>query len=575
MTWQPIKIIWDTCLPAVSSAQQKLHCRTRGVRTFLCRSINRYLIAVRGSAGRNSLATLVTQPDRHFRCPFPPPRAPYHTAVALFRAMPTSTVPASGNDAATSGARLQSVMGPTQRPSDEANSAEPGAQRRVNQAALSEPTHSGEAINQAVSSTAAPSGEVTTGGEVPAAVQSAPDVAMQIAPRSEACVTGGTMGEQGGARGVTGTQGSGGRGPGYSTTVARGPLEGRVCRNRQYACPPRTKRGPKKTAHQRRFAANRPSGHHPSLSPWDLTPLNIRSSAAGQERSIFRTRGLLVSHLDFPTYEMLSTFNVGQVPTVFPTAPRWWPSDWGRIPITLPWELSLYRSKLVSADPSGPLWLEVYQKFLEQLAGGWDLHLAQGANEATLTPLPSDVALAIVHAGGFAFCAGSIPSASFSKFLELHSISGEIVPDQRIAKNAAWQRIATLYEERKEAGTESQDRTGQGPCRCGTMLSRAARRLGLEAQLLEVANDEASLDALASVEKVAALASAVLTFSLESAERTERVEGLLEAVSRHSYCRELGDALAAVRNAKTLAEFLPRRFGANMARLSASRPSRS
>ena len=132
---------------------------------------------------------------------------------------------------------------------------------------------------------------------MPEAFRPVPDVAPEETPQTnvqareepEALVE---------VRGTSAARGRGGRGSGSSGPGHRAPLAGRVDKLR--AVPPRTRRGPKKTGHQRRFAASRPSGHHPLLNPWDLVPMEIRSSRSGQERSIFRTRGFLVSHLDFP-----------------------------------------------------------------------------------------------------------------------------------------------------------------------------------------------------------------------------------------------------------------------------------
>ena len=363
---------------------------------------------------------------------------------------------------------------------------------------------------------------------------------------------------------VMDTQGCGGRGLGRLSTEQREPNTGRESSRRDST---RTRRGPKRTSHQRRFAASRPTGYHAQLNPWDLTPLDIRSTAAGQERSIFRTRGLLVSHFDFQMYRMLYTFNVGLIPTVFPTAPQWWPSDWGSLPITLPWEVSLNRSLLVSADPGDPVWKDVYQKFLEQLAGGWDLHYNQTQNKSTLIVLPSGISKAMIDAGAFAFCAGRFPSQSFRKFCELHSFVPEELPDQRGVKNSAWQKINALRKERKEEDERKGSVTGAHGCHCQERIVRAARRLGLEAQTLEVASEGTPLNVTENVEQLCSLASAAMTYSIQSAQLFERVEKKLDVGRRDVYSRELEDAQAMIRGVASLAEFLPRRFASNLSRV--------
>lgn len=413
---------------------------------------------------------------------------------------------------------------------------------------------------------------VEEGGEIiPAAFQPVPDEPVPDAPMADAprtVVQARRFEPEAlvGVRRVLGIPGCGGRGLSRLPTEHRAPTEGRVVRSS------RTRRGPKKTAHQRRFAASRPSGHHPLLNPWDLTPLDIRSTQAGQERAIFRTRGFLVSHLDFQMYRMLSIHNVSLVPTVFPLAPLWWPADWGHIPITLPWEVSLHRSLLVSADPEEAVWQEVYQKFLEQLAGGWDLYYSQTEDPEKLEALPATLARAIIDAGGFSFCAGSVSSASYKKFLQLHSMSEGSVADQRTAKNTAWARINALRKERKAQDEAS---TGAAVCRCNEKISRAVRRLGIEAQILEATGEETPLDVSGDVEKLAALSSAVLTFALSTDQMVSRVDSLLSSSERNYYNRQLEEAQGILRGAKNLAEFLPDRISANLSRLSTSRPTRS
>ena len=366
--------------------------------------------------------------------------------------------------------------------------------------------------------------------------------------------------------GVLVTQDCGGRGPGPNPTGQREP-DGRDSHRQSLS---QTRRGPKKTAHQRRYAASRPSGFHPQLNAWDLTPIEVRSSAAGQERAIFQARGLLVCHFDFQLYRAMYSFNVGEIHKLFPLAPQWWPTDWGRIPITLPWELSMYRTLLVSADPDDPLWKEVYQKFLEQLAGGWDLYYKQTYEKSLLVGVSPSLAQELIDSGAFAFCAGRSPSASFKKFCELHSIMVEGLPDQRLSKHAAWDRIRELRK--KQEAEKERKATASGPvsCQCQARMFRAARRLGLEAQTLEVAPRGPPLDAMETVERLTSLASAAMTYSINTAQMLERMEEQLSVARRDSYSRSVEDAHAAIRNAPELSEFLPRRFEANLSRLGPS-----
>ena len=396
--------------------------------------------------------------------------------------------------------------------------------------------------------------------EVPEAFQPAPDEAMEDAPL--AVQEGGTV-VVGSGGGVLVTQVRGGRGLGRTPTGQREPTRGRE----DTRAPFRTRRGPKKTAHQRRFSANRPSGYHAQLSPWDLTPLDVRSTTSGQERAIFRTRGLLVCHFDFQLYRMLYTFNVGQIDSVFPTAPQWWPNDWGQIPITLPWEVTLYRSQLVSAGADDPLWKEVYQKFLEQLAGGWDLYHNQIQDVNALSALSIGLARAMVNAGAFAFCSGRLQSPSFLKFCELHSFDVESIPDQRNAKNSAWQKINTLLKERKQADGTGGATTQRVSCQCHDRVVRAAGRLGLEAQTLEAVAEGAPLDVTGTPERVTSLASAAMTYCIQASQILERAEEKLSFTRRDIYNRDLDDAHGALRSAATLSEFLPRRFAANLSRV--------
>ena len=96
------------------------------------------------------------------------------------------------------------------------------------------------------------------------------------------------------------------------------------------------------------------------------------SSSAGQERRIFLKSGLLVGCYDLQLYQVLEEHDSHLVRAVYPRAASWWPSDWGKVPIPLPLEVTLYRRQLVVARDASALWMEVYQLFLEQVAAGWN-----------------------------------------------------------------------------------------------------------------------------------------------------------------------------------------------------------
>ena len=254
------------------------------------------------------------------------------------------------------------------------------------------------------------------------------------------------------------------------------------------------------------------------------------------------------------------------MPTVFPLAPLWWPGDWGHLPITLPWEVSLYRSQLVSADPDDAVWKEVYQKFLEQLAGGWDLYYSQIEDKTKVSALPSALARAIVDAGGFSFCAGSVLAPSFRRFLQIHSMSETAIPDQRGAKNAAWKKIDAL---KKERTAQRYNVTSEASsCLCESKLARAVRRLGVEAQVLEAAGDDTTIEVTGSIEKLAALTSAALSAALNSEQLITRVDNLLGSRDRSYYCRQVEEAFSAVRGARSLNDYLSARLASNLSRLS-------
>ena len=344
--------------------------------------------------------------------------------------------------------------------------------------------------------------------------------------------------------------------------VQRGPNEGRVERRRGARAGKKTRRGPKQTAYQRRYLATRPMGKHPRLRAWDMLPLDVRSSYAGQERRIFRSSGLLVTRFDFSLHQTLSDFSVGELKRAFPVAPLWWPLDWGHLPITLPWEVSLYRTDLVRASPDDVVWKEVYQLFLEQLAAGFDLHWNAVKNASEMRALPSALARAILDAGGFAFCEGTGSATSYRKFLELHPMVAGNPPDQRTAKASAWLQIGSL----RSASVNPNIRTTTPLCQCGEQISRAVRRLGIDAQVLEAVRTDEIEEMGSSATKVAALAGSAMTYALNADKVLDRVDAILSTTTEY-LPRAIALAQEAVRGLRGLGEALPARFRVNLSHL--------
>ena len=195
----------------------------------------------------------------------------------------------------------------------------------------------------------------------------------------------------------------------------------------------------------KRYKALRPKGRHPRLPRWDLLTRDVRSSLAGQERRIFQRAGLLVGRFDLQLYETLSEFDGNRLTTVFPTAPSWWPADWGKVPVPFPIEISLYRHQLVEADDDALLWQEVYLLFLEQIAAGWDLEYT--SPEEKVHVLPPDIAQAIVENGGFSFL--STLSKTLHEFRSRHRLLDAPIPAQRSARQHAWARIREARSTRR------------------------------------------------------------------------------------------------------------------------------
>ena len=342
---------------------------------------------------------------------------------------------------------------------------------------------------------------------------------------------------------------------------ARGPVEGRVERRRVFWASGRAIRTGRPTSSQRRYRASRPRGQHPQVSTCDLLPLDKRFSLAGQERSIFRSRGLLVSRFDFTLYYALLETSARELAKVFPKPPIWWPGDWGNIPITLPMEASLFRADLVSAKDEAAVWRELYQLFLEQLAGGWDLWFHSIAEGGSMMPIPTALASDMLKYGAFSFCPSHSPS--LATFLEVHQVQGG-APDQRRAKADAWERI----EKRKRE--EELDRAGttKGCCECAQKHERAVRRLGVEALVAEASESERLERISGSSEKLAALAAACLRFAIDADGTIGRIRDIVTPTAEESYDSHMAyRAHGEVRNFRSLSEFLPSRVGSMLTRL--------
>ena len=263
------------------------------------------------------------------------------------------------------------------------------------------------------------------------------------------------------------------------------------------------------------------------LPAWDRLPAAQRRLFAEQERHVFRKSGVLVSRLDLGLYRSVDRYNAGSLLQIFPRPPKWWPGDWGGLPVPLPWEVCLFRAKLVSVDEAHPLWSMVFQLFLEHLAKGWDLHVLETPDRAKLASLPDDLAKKLVYRGAFAFAAGPPRLLSFQLLLDRLGWR-EDVPDQRVAQAEAWESVGS------RSALERLALVGENPqaCDCSRRLARAVTRLGLESKVLD-ASSACDVKGLSTeVERLASVASAALTFSLAADEvLAEIVEDLRPADS--------------------------------------------
>ena len=180
--------------------------------------------------------------------------------------------------------------------------------------------------------------------------------------------------------------------------------------------------------------------------------------------------------------------------------------------------------------------------------------------------LPADLAREILDAGVFSFCSGSASSTSYKKFLQLHSLLAETVPDQRTAKGTAWVRINALKKEREATQQRALMATGV-PYNCNDRILRVIRRLGVESQLLEAAGGDTPMDIIGDVEKITALASTMLTYAITTDQIVARVTALLNRNELSLYGRPRESALGLFENSTSLPDFLPGRFSSNISRL--------
>ena len=199
------------------------------------------------------------------------------------------------------------------------------------------------------------------------------------------------------------------------------------------------------TLYSKRFKSLRPVGTHPALERWDVLPFQVRSSLAGQERRIFSVSGFLVSRLDLQYFQLLREHQPHRLHQVFPKAPSWWPRDWGHLPIMLPWEIGIRKAELCAAsDKNAPVWQEVYQRFLQQLAAGWDLEWEDSQGRSSNLHLPAALAKEMLAAGALAFLSRS--SIAFRDFLSFHGIPENQCPLQSPARDGKWDSIRLAYE---------------------------------------------------------------------------------------------------------------------------------
>ena len=309
--------------------------------------------------------------------------------------------------------------------------------------------------------------------------------------------------------------------------------------------------------------APRPAVAESRMAAWDKLPARLRRVYSTQERQAFRKHGVLVSRFDMQLYHAVTRFNAGGLFQIFPRPPKWWPGSWGELPVTLPWEVCLYRSQLIAATDAHPLWSEVYQGLLEQLAKGWDVHFQEVSDRSQIAALPPELASAMLRSGAFAFAEGPSPLPSFQLFLERHEWRGD-VPDQRIAQIEAWGKIRpSLALERPAAPTLK-----SAACDCSDRLVRAATRLGLVAKVLDATPELDVEDLQMDGERLAAIAAAALSYSLTSARVLSDAWDCLHAEGESAETR-LGRVKSALEQYEPLYRYFPSQFREDCSRLRA------
>ena len=342
-----------------------------------------------------------------------------------------------------------------------------------------------------------------------------------------------------------------------------------------------------KTPFAKRYQAHRPAGRHPGLKPWDYLAREVRSSLAGQERRIFFRTGLLVGRFDLQLYLALEESGSHLLGATYPRAPSWWPSDWGRVPIPLPLEVTLHRQQLVAAGDSSVWWKELYQLFLQQIAAGWDLEYTDPTKSQKHT-LPPSIARAIVDHGGFSFLSTSSDTLAVFRSHH-HTLRDEAIPVQQAANQAAWAGIAQARQ--LEAGFRypnaglSAPSLGIPPSQgwdvpspipsplSGSSLQSALAASGLPGALREALAGEAELY-VNTGEKCVAIASAAVRLAVKMHQARERMADLVRGPTRVVDPARLEAELTRELNAfPSLSRNLPRMFHAELGRIHDSQGS--
>ena len=149
------------------------------------------------------------------------------------------------------------------------------------------------------------------------------------------------------------------------------------------------------------------------------------------------------------------------------------------------------------------------QLFLEQLAKGWDLHIPETPDRAKLAQVPDNLARKLISRGAFSFAADTPRLPPFQLLLERPQWPGDI-PDQHVAQAEVWEAVGPRPTPERLASLGS---TRQA-CDCSRRLSRAVEQLGLESQVADASYESDARYLHTEVERLAAVAAAVLTYSM-------------------------------------------------------------